>query len=134
MTEQEFTIKATEIIKQMINTIADKDYKKLASFMRIDPSWIHEGQTMEEAFEKLGEWIDGQLEMWEEYEGRKFVIDHFNESNIDELDFSSLEKQNFTMSSYQPANQGENIDEFWFEIAFRIENNGELVSELNINV
>ncbi len=132
MIEQEFTLKATEIIKQMVNAIADKKYEKLASFMRMDPSWLTEGRTMTEAFEEFGKIIDSQLEGWEEYEGRKFVIDHFDESCIEDLDFSYLERQNFTMATYQPTNEGENID-FWFEIAFTIENNEELIAELNIN-
>lgn len=132
MTQQEFTVKATNMIKQMIDIIADKEYEKLASFVR--PSWNTKGETLTEAFMEFGEWIDGQLEMWEEYEGRKFVIDHFDESCMEELDFHSLEKQNFTMTTYQPTNQGEDIAEFWFEIAFTIENNEEIIAELNINI
>lgn len=131
MTEQELTVKATGIIKQMIDTIADKKYEKLASFMRLDPSWIEEGQTLTEAFVGFGEWIDGQLAMWEEDEGRKFQIDHFDKTCIEGIDL--LENQTSAMATYQPTNAGERLD-FWFEITFTVGDSEAMIAELNINI
>lgn len=132
MTQQEFTAKATEIIRQTVDALADKEYEKLASFLRLAPSWIEEGQTLQEAFVEFGEWLDGQLAMWEEEEEKPFQIDHFEESCIEDMeDFS--ENQTSAMVTYLPTNAGERLD-LWFEIAFSIENDGELTAELNVNV
>ena len=39
MTEKEFIEKATELIKQIVNAIADKKYTALASLAKIDLNW-----------------------------------------------------------------------------------------------
>ena len=132
MTQQELNTKAIDIIKKMIDTIADKNYEELASFMQTDPSWVKDGETQKEGFLELGEWIDEQLAMWEEEEEREFKIDHFDESCIDiEPCFDG--KQSFCTATCQPMNSGEALD-FWFEIEFQIKDNDELKPILNINI
>ena len=83
MTEQKFKAKATELIKLMVNTIADKEYTKLVSSIPPKPSWASFNDaepTSENDCLGFGKWLDEQLAMWEEDEDKKFVVDHFNES------------------------------------------------------
>lgn len=71
MTEQKFKAKAAELIKLMVDTIADKEYKKLVSSISPKPSWssfIDAESTPENDCLGFGEWLDGQLAMWEENE------------------------------------------------------------------
>lgn len=87
---------------------------------------------MQQAFAQFGEWLNEQLAMWEEEEERPFKIDYFEESCIEDMeDFA--ENQTYAMATYLPTNAGERLD-LWFEIAFSIENNGEITAELNVNV
>lgn len=129
MTEQEFITRATELVKQIVDAIADKEYAKLASFSQIDSSWIKPGQTQEEAFLAFGEWLDGQLAMWEEDEEREFVVDHFNKSCLDDIELEG----NSSFVTYNPTNSGEELD-FWFEISLEIGNNDQMVATLNVNI
>ncbi len=130
MTEQEFVTKATDLTKQIVNAVADKEYTKLASLAQIDSSWVEEGQTQEEAFVSFGEWLDGQLAMWEEDEERSFVVDHFDESCLEEI---VLEEDNTSFATYNPTNAGEELD-FWFELKYRIENDEHIIVILNVNI
>lgn len=130
MTEQEFVTKATDLTKQIVDTLADKEYAKLASLAQIDSSWVEEGQTQEEAFVSFGEWLDGQLAMWEEDEERSFVVDHFDESCLEEI---VLEEDNTSFTTYNPTNAGEELD-FWFELKYQIENDEHIIVTLNVNI
>ncbi len=130
MTEQEFVTKATDLTKQIVDILADKEYAKLASLAQIDSSWVEEGQTQEEAFVSFGEWLDGQLAMWEEDEERSFVVDHFDESCLEEI---VLEEDNTSFATYNPTNAGEELD-FWFELKYRIENDEHIIVILNVNI
>lgn len=129
MTEQEFKTKATELVKSIINNIADKKYDELAAVAEINSSWIKEGQTKEQAFLEFGEWLDEQLAMWAEDEEREFVIDRFDEACLDDIE---LEEDNTSFTTYNPTNSGEELD-LWFEIAFKIEGNGQITATLNVN-
>lgn len=125
MTEQEFKAKSMELIKWMVDTIADKEYTKLNSSIPPKLSWasFHDAEpTPENACLGFGEWLDGQLAMWEEDEDKKFVVDHFNASC---LDGAELEKDNTSFVLYHPTSFGETLD-FWFEINFEIK--GEHIS------
>ena len=42
MTQQEFNAKATELIKAMVNAIADKDFSRLATSIPPKLSWAHQ--------------------------------------------------------------------------------------------
>lgn len=119
MTEQKFKAKAAELIKLMVDTIADKEYKKLVSSIPPKPSWssfIDAESTPENDCLGFGEWLDGQLAMWEKDEDKKFVVDHFNESCLDEIE---LEDDNTSFVNYRPTSFGEELD-FWFEIEFEV--------------
>lgn len=129
MTEQEFKTRATELVKSIINNIADKKYDELAAVAEINSSWIKEGQTKEQAFLEFGKWLDEQLAMWAEDEEREFVIDRFDEACLDDIE---LEEDNTSFTTYNPTNSGEELD-LWFEIAFKIEENGQITATLNVN-
>lgn len=130
MTEQEFITKATDLTKQIVDAIADKEYAKLAALAQVDSSWAKEGQTTEEAFASFGEWLDGQLAMWEEDEERPFVVDHFDESCLEEI---VLEEDNTSFATYNPTNAGEELD-FWFELQYRIEDDEHIAVTFNVNI
>ena len=49
MTKEEYKAKTTEIIKQFVNAVSDKEYAKLASIMRTE-SFCKDGETQEEGF------------------------------------------------------------------------------------
>ena len=128
MTEQEFKTKATEIIKQIIDNIADKEYEKLASFSQIHSSWVEPGQTQEDAFLAFGEWLDEQLAMWEEDEERIFAIDHFDESCLEDIEF----EEDSSFVTYNPTNSGDELD-LWFEIDFKVDKNEQILATFNVN-
>ena len=129
MTEQEFKVKAEEIVKYIVNNIADKKYAELASVARIDSSWIKSGQTQEQAFSEFGEWLDEQLSMWEEDEERKFVVDKFDKSCLADIE---LEKDNTSFTTYNPTSFGEELD-LWFEIKFCVDKNEQITATFNVN-
>lgn len=129
MTEQEFSIRVTELVKQIVDAIADKEYAKLASFAQIASSWVEPEQTQEEAFLALGEWLDEQLAMWEEDEEREFVVDHFSESCLGDIEL----EDNKSFVTYNPTNSGEELD-LWFEIIFEIGNNDQISAIFNVNI
>lgn len=130
MTEQEFTIKATELVKSIVNNIADKKYAELAAVAQIDSSWVKPGQTQEQAFLEFGKWLDEQLAMWAEDEEREFVIDRFDESCLEEIE---PEDDNRAFVTYNPTNSGEELD-FWFEISLVVEDNYQITATLNVNL
>ena len=133
-----FKAKAQELIKLMVDTIADKEYAKLASSIPPKPSWasyIHAEPTFENACLGFGKWLVEQLTMWEEDEDKKFVVDHFQKScmeNIDDAHEARLETNNRDMVSYNPTSFGEQLD-FWFEIEFFIEN-GQIKAVFDVNI
>lgn len=129
MKEQEFIVKATELVKQIIDTLADKEYAKLASFAQIDPSWVEAGQTQEAACLAFGEWLDGQLALWKEDEGKEFVIDHFSEDALEDIEL----RGNRSFVTYDPTNSGERLD-LWFEIELVIEQDGQIRATFNVNI
>lgn len=130
MTEQEFITKATELVKSIINNIADKKYAELASVAQINSSWVKEGQTQEQAFVEFGKWLDEQLAMWAEDEERDFVIDRFDESCLEEIE---PEDDNRAFVTYNPTNSGEELD-LWFEIDIKVEGNERITATLNVNL
>lgn len=129
MTDREFKSKATELVKVIINNIADKKYGELASVAEINSSWIESGQTQEQAFAEFGEWLDGQLATWEEDEEKPFVVDRFDKACLDDIE---LEEDNTSFATYNPTSFGEPLD-FWFEIAFKLGEDDGITATLNVN-
>lgn len=129
MIEQEFIVKATDLVKQIVDGIAEKEYVKLASFSKIESSWIERGETQEDGFRTFGEWMDEQLAMWEEDEEREFVVDHFDEKCLEEIEL--VDNKSFV--TYNPTNSGEQLD-LWFEIDFEIDKDEQITATLNVNV
>ena len=138
MVESGFKTKAQELIKLMVDTIADKEYAKLVSSIPPKLSWasfIDAEPTAENACLGFRKWLVEQLAMWEEEEDKKFVVDHFQKScmeNIDDADEARLETDNRDMVCYTPTSFGEQLD-FWFEIEF-FKENGQIKAVFDVNI
>lgn len=139
MAKVEFKSKAEELIKLMVDTIADKEYAKLVSSIPPKLSWasyIDAEQTLENACLGFGKWLVEQLAMWEEDEGKKFVVDHFEKSCMEDIGEEELEEEFEIYKScemyYKPTSFGEQLD-FWFEIEFFIEN-GQIKAVFDVNI
>ena len=138
MVESGFKTKAQELIKLMVDTIADKEYAKLVSGIPPKLSWaafIDAEPTSENACLGFGKWLVEQLAMWEEYEDKEFVVDHFQKScmeDIDDTDEARLETDNSDVVCYRPKSFGEELD-FWFEIEFFTED-GQIKAVFDVNI
>ena len=133
MTQQEFNAKATELIKEMVNTIADKDFSRLAASIPPKLSWAHQidaEETAENACIGFGKWLEEQLALWEEDYEKKFVVDPFDSGRLDNIDELDEEGQSF--NTYSPTSFGEQLD-FWFEIEFQVENE-QIIAVFDINI
>ena len=96
MAKVEFKSKVEELIKLMVDTIADKEYAKLVSSIPPKLSWasyINAEQTLENACLGFGKWLVEQLAMWEEHCGKKFVVDHFEKSCMEDIGEEELEEE-----------------------------------------
>ena len=133
-----FKAKAQELIQLMIDAIADKEYAKLVSSIPPKLSWasfIDAEPTSENACLGFGKWLVEQLAVWEEYEDKKFVVDHFQKScmeDIDDTDEARFETDHRDRVCYNPTSFGEQLD-FWFEIEFFIEN-GQIKAVFDVNI
>ncbi len=138
MKELGFRAKAQELIQLMVDTIADKEYVKLVSSIPPRRSWasfIDAEPTSENACLGFGKWLVEQLAMWEEYEDKKFVVDHFRESCMEDIgdeDEARLETYHRDMVCYNPTSFGERLD-FWFEIEFFMED-GQIKAVFDVNI
>ena len=97
--------------------------------------FINKEPTPENACLGFGKWLVEQLALWEEDEGKKFIVDHFQKfcmTDIDDADEARLETNNWDMVCYNPTSFGEQLD-FWFEIELFIEN-GQLKAVFDINI
>ena len=124
-----------ELIQLMVDTIANKEYAKLVSSIPPKRSWasyIDAEQTLENACLGFGKWLVEQLAVWEEDEGKKFVVDHFEKSCVENIHEERLEIDKRDMVSYNPTSFGEQLD-FWFEIEFFIEN-GQIKAVFDVNI
>ena len=100
MTQQEFNEKATELIKEMVNAIADKDFSRLAASIPPKLSWAHQidaEETVENACIGFGKWLEEQLALWEEDYEKKFVVDPFDSGRLDNIDELDEEGQSFSI-------------------------------------
>lgn len=132
MTEQELKAKSIELIQQMVNTISNKEYTALAAAIAPKLSWadfIDAEPTLENACLGFGQWLDGQLALWEEDYGKKFVVDNFNESCLDEI---ALKEDNTSFVTYSPTSLGEELD-FWFEIELEAKD-GQIAASFDVNI
>lgn len=124
MEKLEFKEKAETLIELMIDTIADKKYAKLVYSIPPKLSWasyINAEETIENACLGFGKWLNEQLAIWEEDEEKKFVVDHFEKSCMEDIDEERIEIYKRDMISYNPTSFGNQLD-FWFEIEFFIKN------------
>ena len=133
-----FKTKVQELIKAMVDTIADKEYEKLVLSIPPKLSWasfIDAEQTTENACLGFGKWLVGQLAMWEEDEDKKFAVDRFRKNCMKEIgdkDETKLENGNKFTVRYRPTSFGEELD-FWFEIEFFTED-GQIKAVFDVNI
>lgn len=135
MAESGFQTEAQELIRLMIDTIADKEYVKLVSSIPPKLSWasyIDAEPTAENACLGFGTWLDEQLAVWEEDEDKKFAVDPFQKSCMEDIHEARLAMECRDMASYNPTSFGEPLD-FWFEVEFFLEN-GQLKAEFDVNI
>ena len=135
MTGSGFEAKAQELIQSMVDTIADSGYEKLVSSIPPKLSWasyIDAEPTVENACLGFGKWLVEQLAMWEEDENKKFAVDHFQKSCIEDIDETRLETNKRVIVCYNPTSFGEQLD-FWFEIEFSIED-GQIKAVFDVNI
>lgn len=129
MTEQEFIVKATKLVQQIVDAIAEKEYGKMASFAQMkDSSWTGSEQTQEECFLAFGEWLDDFLAVWEGDEEGKYTLDHFNEACMEDIKLHN----NWSFVTYKPTYLGDELD-FWFEIRFEIGKNEQIIATFDVN-
>lgn len=129
MTERQFLIKANEVVKQIIDCIANKEYSKLHTFMNIDNSWCKDCETQIEGIERFGEWLNEQLEIWaEEYE-KEYIIDPFNGKFLLIDSF----RGDCAFATYNPKSNGDELD-LWFEIKFKFDKYCKIITEFNVNI
>lgn len=124
-----------ELIQLMVDTIANKEYAKLVSSIPPKLSWasfIDAEPAAENACLGFGTWLDEQLAVWEEYEDKKFVVDPFHKSCMEDINEARLEMERRDMVCYNPTSFGERLD-FWFEIEFFLED-GRLKAEFDVNI
>ena len=129
MGKEELKQKVVKKVENIINALAAKDYTGLAKVTSLDDSWLDEDKTLEDCCLEFGEWLDGQLDLWAEDEGKEFVIDNFAIDAIDSLDELEV-YENEVFVTYNPTSYGEVLD-FWFEITINIEKE-ECIFNINI--
>lgn len=130
MTQMEFQTKAKDKIKDLINYISQDRYSYISSVAKIDSSWCSENETQEDAIRVFEEWIKGQLQMWADYNNREFVIDFYDEK---QLNLRNIEDEvNTLVGEYTPTSHGEEL-EFWFELDLYKDENDNVILYFNIN-
>ena len=134
MTTEEYKRKVTEIVREFVNAVADKEYKKLASIMKTE-SFCSNGETQEEGFLFFGKWLDEQLAAWEEDYEHPFVVDHFQEKSLDLNEGKMFQSGDeiFAAATYSPTSNGELLD-FWFEFDITIKNDDTLSMVFDVNI
>lgn len=133
MTQQEFDRKATELIEEMVNAIADGNFPRLAASIPPKLSWAHQidgENTVENACIGFGKWLGEQLALWEEYDGEQYVVDRFNPECLDKID--APDENGISFNTYNPTSFGTQLD-FWFEIEFQVKND-QITAVFDINI
>lgn len=118
---------AYKIIENVVNCLAEKNYEILSSLITIDESWADEGA--DNAAECFAEWLEGQLEMWTEDYEKEIIIDSYDENQVNSRPFSNGK----AFYEYNPTSNGESLD-FWFEIQFNEDEEGNLSAVFNVNI
>ncbi len=129
MTQDDFEVLAVEKVKAIVDCISAKKYGELSAITLIEDSWCGDGGQQEDAVKNFAEYLDEQLDLWAEDEGKEFVVDPFKRENLELDDFN----EGFSFLTYSPASFGEPLD-FWFEIKFHLDDDDNLVSVLNVNI
>lgn len=131
---EEYKKQMIELVKEFVNAVAEKEYGKLHSIAWTE-SWCRDGETQEEGFLSFGTWLDDQLSLWAEDEGRPFVVDGFNIEYLDFGEENPVPSSDGTLfcATYQPTNTGEQLD-FWFELDGKLREDGTLFLVFDLNM
>ena len=133
MGESACALKAQDLVKRMVDTLANKEYTKLISSIPPKLSWAMEAErTPENACAGVGKWLDGQLAIWQEEYNKEIAVDRFDRSCMEEIDESALKADGRAIVCYNPTSFGEPLD-FWFEIEFFLKN-GQVTAVFDINI
>ncbi len=129
MTQDNFEVLAVEKVKAIVDCISAKKYDELSAITLIEDSWCGDGGQQEDAVKNFAEWLEGQLDLWAEDEGKEFVVDPFKRENLELDDLN----EGFSFLTYSPTSFGEQLD-FWLEIEFHLDDDDNLTSMLNVNI
>ena len=108
-------------------SVTEKNYEILGSLITIDKSWSDD--CADNAAECFAEWLEGQLEMWTEDYEKEFIIDSYDEKQVDSNAFGNGR----AFYVYNPTSNGEALD-FWFEIQFNEDEKGNLSAVFYVNI
>lgn len=112
MENKKFEACITDVVKEVINCISDKNYEGIGQVACVDDEWLEEGDTQEEGMSRFEEWLEEQLGTWSEDIGEEFVIDPFDEEYL-EIDFDN-DDDSCAFATYTPTSDEEDLD-LWFE-------------------
>lgn len=129
MTQEQFHAEITRRVKEVINDISREEYDKILTVAFIDPSWCGEQGTQEDGVKEWSEWLRGQLALWAEDDGKEYVVDPFNEENMNILQTEG----NYAFTTYEATSHGETLD-FWFEFECTYDENEQVKIVLNVNI
>lgn len=129
MTQEQFHAEITRRVKEIINDISREEYDKILTVALIDPSWCEGQGTQEDGIKELSEWLRGQLALWAEEDGKDYVVDPFNEENMDIDQTEDV----YAFTTYTATSHGEMLD-IWFEFECTYDENGQVKIVFNVNI
>ena len=112
MEKNNFKACITDVVKEVVNCISDKNYEGACQVACVDDEWLEEDDTQEEGMSRFEEWLEEQLEQWSDDIGEEFVIDPFDEEYL-EIDFDK-DDDSCAFATYTPTSDEEDLD-LWFE-------------------
>lgn len=131
MEKKNFEACITDVIKEVINCISEKNYDSLNHFVTVDDEWLEEDETQEDGISRFEEWMEEQLEAWSEDIGEEFVIDPFDEEYL-EIDFDD-EDDSCAFATYTPTSDEEDLD-LWFEFRCTADDDEKVTVSFTVNM
>lgn len=131
MEKQNFETCIEELVKDIINCVSEKDYNELEQIAVIDEEWIEEDEDQNDGFRRFEDWIEDQLESWEEETGEEFVIDPFDREYM-EIDIDR-DNENCALVTYTPTSDSEDL-EIWFEFRCTVDDNDKVKVVFTVNM
>lgn len=131
MEKQNFESCIEELVKDIINCVAEKDYDELEQIALIDEEWIEEDEEQNDGFRRFEEWIEDQLSSWEEETGEEFVIDSFDKEYL-EIDIDQ-DNGECALATYTPTSDSEDLD-IWFEFRCTADKDDKIQAVFTVNM